>query len=124
LCAVIDRAYNWHMTNKAPERISIPDLKTKIENSKTLMIVDVRTPKEIQESGAVPNAVHVPIDHIEDHIGDFPKGSDIALYCGGGGRASRAAQKLWDNGHRKVHFFGLRDWKRLNLPTVKTAKPL
>jgi|SRR6185369_1743641 len=112
------------MTSKAPERIAIPDLKAKIESSKNLMIVDVRTPKEIQESGAVPDAVHVPIDSIEEHIGDFPKKAEIALYCGGGGRASRAAQKLWDAGHRNVSFFGLRDWKRQNLPTVKTAKPL
>ncbi len=112
------------MASKAPERITIPDLQTKIETSKNLMIVDVRTPKEIRESGAVPDAVHVPIDNIEKRMDDFPQKADIAFYCGGGGRASRAAQKLWDAGHRNVSFFGLRDWKRQKLPTVKTAKPL
>jgi rhodanese-related sulfurtransferase len=112
------------MATTAPERIAIPDLQTKIETSKQLMIVDVRTPKEIQESGAVPDAVHIPVDQIDEKIADFPKGAEVAFYCGGGGRASRAAQKLWDAGHRHVSFFGFRDWKRRNLPTVKSAKPM
>jgi len=112
------------MANEAPERIAIPDLEKKIETSKTLIIVDVRTPKEIQDSGAVPGAIHVPVDQVEQHVGDFPKGSEIAFYCGGGGRASRAAQTLWNTGHRKIFYFGMRDWKRRNLPTQPTAKPL
>jgi len=112
------------MVNKAPERIAIPDLEKKIETVKKLMIVDVRTPKEIQESGAVPDAVHVPVDQVDLHIDDFPKDREIVFYCGGGGRASRAAQTLWNAGHRKVCYFGLRDWKRRNLPTEKTAKTL
>lgn len=112
------------MANNAPERIAIPDLEKKIETVSKLMIVDVRTPKEIQESGAVPNAVHVPVDQVNPHIDEFPKGSEVVFYCGGGGRASRAAQTLWNAGHRKVFYFGLRDWKRRKLPTAKTAKPL
>ena len=113
-----------HMENKAPERIAIPDLEKKIETAKTLMIVDVRTPAEIQESGAVPNAVHIPVDQVDQHLRDFPKAGEVAFYCGGGGRASRAAQTLWNAGHRKVFYFGMRDWKRRNLPTAKTAKSL
>jgi rhodanese-related sulfurtransferase len=112
------------MANPEPERIAIPDLQKKIESGGKITIVDVRTPKEIQESGAVPNAVHVPIEEIEQKTGDFPKGGDIVFYCGGGGRASRAAQKLWNTGRRNLYYFGLRDWKRRDLPTVKTAKPL
>ena len=112
------------MANNAPERIAIPDLEKKIEAAGKLMIVDVRTPKEIQESGAVPNALHVPIDQVDQHIDKFPKGSEIAFYCGGGGRASRAAETLWNAGHRKVFYFGFRDWKRRNLPTAKSAKHL
>ena len=112
------------MDNKAPERIAIPDLEKKIETAKSLMIVDVRTPAEIQESGAVPNAVHIPVDQLDQHIGDIPKAGEVVFYCGGGGRASRAAQSLWNAGHRRVFYFGMRDWKRRNLPTVKTAKEL
>jgi len=112
------------MSNTEPARIAIPDLEKKIKSGNKITIVDVRTSKEIQESGAVPDAVHVPIEEIEQRIGDFPKGGDIAFYCGGGGRASRAAQKLWDKGRRNLFYFGLRDWKRRDLPTAKTAKPL
>jgi rhodanese-related sulfurtransferase len=110
------------MEDKGPERIAIPDLEKKIEDLKTLVIVDVRTPAEIQESGAVPNAIHIPVDQVGQHIGEFPKSGEVAFYCGGGGRASRAAQTLWDAGHRKVFYFGIRDWKKRSLPTAKTAK--
>ena len=112
------------MSNIEPERIAIPDLQKKMDSGTKITIVDVRTSKEIEESGAVPNAVHVPIEEIEKKIADFPRGGDIVFYCGGGGRASRAAQKLWDKGRRNLFYFGLRDWKRRNLPTAKTAKPL
>ena len=65
------------MSNKAPERIAIPDLQTKMKSNRNLMIVDVRTAKEIQESGAVPGAVHVPVDQIDQHIDEFPKADEI-----------------------------------------------
>jgi rhodanese-related sulfurtransferase len=54
----------------------------------------------------------------------FQKTGEVVFYCGGGGRASRAAQTLWNAGHRRVFYFGMRDWKRRNLPTAKTAKEL
>jgi rhodanese-related sulfurtransferase len=110
--------------NTSPQRIAIPDLQMKMESAGKILIVDVRSSKEIQETGAVPDAVHVPIGEIAQHLEQFPKSGAIALYCGGGGRASRAAQTLCDAGHSDVFFFGIRDWKQRNLPTVKTAKPL
>jgi hypothetical protein len=96
------------MADKAPERIAIPDLRRKwnIEGS----IVDAHT-KEIQESGAVPNAVHVPMDQIEQCVAIFPKPTRSRL-CGEAA-GSRAAQVLWDAGHRNV-FYRFRDWKRKN----------
>jgi len=100
------RYLSSNMAENTPERIAIPDLQKKLETSKTLMIVDVRTAKEIQESGAVPNAIHVPLEQVELHIQEFPKGREVVFYCGGGGRASRAAQTLWNSGHRKVFYFG------------------
>ncbi len=62
------------------ERIPIPELKKKLDTNKTLVVVDVREPKEIKEGGAIPGAIHIPMGQIEKHIGDLPKNADIVFY--------------------------------------------
>jgi rhodanese-related sulfurtransferase len=112
------------MKQTAPQRIAIPDLEKKLESKAKPVVVDVRKQSEIQESGAIPGAVHIRVDQVAERIKIFPKASEIVFYCGGGGRASRAAQAAWDAGYRAVSFCGLRDWKKRGLRTVKAAKEL
>ena len=106
----------------APERIAIPDLEKKLEAKSKPLVVDVRKTTEIAESGAIPGAVHIPVDQVSERAADLPKDREIVFYCGGGGRASRAAQAAWDAGLRTVSYCGLRDWRRRGLPTSKAAK--
>ena len=108
--------------SNAPERIAIPDLEKKLSGKSKPIVIDVRKPAEIEESGAVPGALHIPIERVPERIAELPKDKELAFYCGGGGRASRAAQAAWDAGYRSVSYFGLRDWKRQGLSTAKTAK--
>jgi len=108
----------------APERIAIPDLEKKLAGKTKPFVVDVRKTAEIEDSGAIPGAVHIPVEKVAEHVGELPKDREIVFYCGGGGRASRAAQTAWDTGFRSVSFCGLRDWKKRGLPTVKAAKKL
>jgi hydroxyacylglutathione hydrolase len=110
------------MSQTAPERIAIPDLEKKLEGKAKPMIVDVRKTAEIDESGAIPGAVHIPVERVAERVQELPKDRDLVFYCGGGGRASRAAQAAWDAGFRAVSYCGLRDWKKRGLPTSKTAK--
>jgi rhodanese-related sulfurtransferase len=100
-----------------PERVAIPDLEKKLAGKSKPVVVDVRKTAEIKESGMVPGAVHIPVDDVAERIGQFKKTQELAFYCGGGGRASRAAQAAWDAGYRNVSYFGLRDWKKRGLPT-------
>ncbi len=106
----------------SPERIAIPDLEKKLAGKSKPFVVDVRKPAEIKDSGAVPGAVHIPVDLVAERAAEFPKDRELVFYCGGGGRASRAAQAAWNAGYRAVSFFGLRDWKKRGLKTSKTAK--
>ena len=108
--------------SKAPERIAIPDLEKKLAGKAKPVVIDVRKTAEIEESGAVPGALHIPIERVPELLSDIPKDRELAFYCGGGGRGSRAAQAASDAGYRSVSYFGLRDWKRSGLPTAKTAK--
>ncbi len=62
------------------ERIPIPELKKKLDTNKTLVVVDVRESKEINESGAIPGAIHIPMGQIEKRIGKLPKNAEIVFY--------------------------------------------
>lgn len=106
----------------SPGRIAIPDLEKKLEGKSKPFIVDVRKTSEIEESGAIPGAVHIPVEQVAKRAADLPQDREIVFYCGGGGRASRAAQAAWDAGLRTVSYCGLRDWRKRGLPTSKTAK--
>jgi len=108
--------------SNAPERISIEELEQKLSSKSKPIVIDVRKTAEIEESGAVPGALHIPIERVPERVSELPKDKELVFYCGGGGRASRAAQSAWDAGYRAVRFFGLRDWKKRGLSTSKTAK--
>ena len=110
------------MTDKTAERIAIPDLKKKLETSKKLVLVDVREPKELEETGLIPGAIHIPMKQLEKRMDEFKKDADLVFYCGGGGRGSRAAAAFLDAGFKSAHFCGLRDWKKEGLPTSKASK--
>ena len=105
-----------------PERIAIPDLEKKLASKSKPFVVDVRKTSEIDDSGAIPGAVHIPVYKVAERAAELPKDREIVFYCGGGGRTSRAAQAAWDAGYHKISFCGLRDWKKRGLPTAKTAK--
>ena len=104
----------------AAERIPITDLKKKLDSSKKLVVVDVREPSEIKESGAIPGAIHIPIGQIEKRMSEVPKNAEVVCYCGGGGRGSRAAEAFVKAGYKTVQYCGLRDWKKAGLPTVSS----
>ena len=108
--------------SNAPERITIPDLEKKLAGKSRPIVVDVRKTAEIDESGAVYGVLHIPVEKVAERVAELPKDKELVFYCGGGGRASRAAQAAWDAGYRPVSFFGLRDWKKHGLATSKTAK--
>lgn len=110
--------------SNSPERIAIPDLEKKLAGKSKPVVVDVRKTAEIEESGAIPGALHIPVDQVAERVSELPKDREIVFYCGGGGRASRAAQAAWDKGYHSVSFCGLRDWKKRGLRTAKTAKKI
>jgi hydroxyacylglutathione hydrolase len=63
----------------AAERIPIPELKKKLE-SKKVVVVDVREPSEIKESGTIPGAIRIPMAQLEKRRDELPKNADIVFY--------------------------------------------
>ena len=68
------------MADTSPRRIPIAELKAKLESSKKPIVIDVREPKEVAESGSIPGALHIPMSQVENRMADFPKKADLVFY--------------------------------------------
>ena len=69
-----------------------------------VLVLDIREPAE-HEAAAVPVAVHIPRGLLEYKISEAcdDKSQEIAVHCGGGGRAALAAQTLTILGYENVY---------------------
>jgi rhodanese-related sulfurtransferase len=83
------------------------------------LVVDVRDAPEVQQSGKVAGAVHVPRGMLEFradpespyHDPHFGKDKTVIVYCASGGRAALAGQVLKELGYGGVYNLGaFKDW--------------
>jgi phage shock protein E len=76
-------------------------------------VIDVRTPEEFSE-GHYPNAINIPLDHVQQRINEFkemPK--PIVAYCRSGNRSGMAVSILKQNGiNDAINGGGLDDLKQ------------
>jgi rhodanese-related sulfurtransferase len=58
-------------------------------------LLDVRTAGELEESGHIPGAIHIPLNELGDHLDLLPSfDTPIVAYCGSGWRATIAMTYL------------------------------
>lgn len=65
-------------------------------------LIDVRTLQEFTE-GAIPNAIHIPIDELRERLDEIPEDKPIYLYCGIGLRGYVALKILTQSGFKNVY---------------------
>lgn len=66
-----------------------------------LVVLDVRRNDE-HAKGAIANALHVPLDFLNNHISELNKNRNYLIYCAGGYRSMIAASMLKKNGIKNV----------------------
>ncbi len=85
------------------------------------LVVDVRDAAEVQQSGKVAGAVHIPRGMVEFRADPdspyyekgFSKDKPVILYCAAGGRAALAGQALKEMGYGDVYNLGgFADWAK------------
>src|SRR5689334_832528 len=76
-----------------------------------IVVLDVREPNELEETGTVKGAIHIPLGQLEARLGELPKDKVILTACRSGGRASRALALLEAKGFKTAGFCGLADYK-------------
>lgn len=99
--------------------VSADDLYELSQNSKGVVIIDVRTPQEF-ERGAVSGSINIPLDTIQRSLVEkFPqKDIPLYLYCLSGSRSCVAAEKIEALGYTNVHDVqnGLLAWRMKGYP--------
>lgn len=84
----------------------------KLIQSKNVIILDVRTPREFEE-GHIPEAINIDYrsDDFSKNIKSLNKDKTIAVYCRSGNRSKLAAKKLIDNGFNVFELSkGIMNW--------------
>jgi rhodanese-related sulfurtransferase len=110
--------------NVVVPRITPAQAKELIEGGNAL-VVDVRDGPEVEKSGKVAGAVHIPRGMLEFRADpespyydqnfakdpDFAKDKAVIVYCAGGGRAALSGQALKEMGYGEVYNLGgFNDW--------------
>jgi hydroxyacylglutathione hydrolase len=107
---------------QATERISASVAGERLAASRPALGVDVRTASE-RAAKSIAGTVHIPLNHLEERIGELPKDRPLVVHCAGGYRSSIAASLLKRNGFGEVVEIagGITAWEAAKLPTVTQA---
>ena len=94
------------------QRISAETAHKMMQDLKTYILLDVRTPEEFQEKH-IEGAILIPVTEISVRAEtELPnKNADIFVYCRSGARSTTAGMILADKGYTHVYNFGgIGDW--------------
>ena len=88
---------------------------------KKLQLLDVRSPDE-WKAGHIPNARHIFLGELREHLGTLDKGRPTAVYCDSGYRASIATSILKQAGFGRVSNVpgSWQAWKKAGFPVEGT----
>ena len=115
---------------EAVEAVSPQEAQARMQQDPRTLVVDVREPGGIAETGAIPGSVNVPLGTLAIQADqELPeemrnpelqdRSRPIVTTCALGGQAALAAKTLKDMGFENVRFIegGFKGWSDAGLPT-------
>lgn len=100
--------------SKGEIKLVTPEEMQTLVDQKDVQLVDVRTPEEYNE-GYIPNAQNIDFNSptFDEDISKLDKNKPVMLYCKGGGRSAKCAEKLLAAGFIKIFDLqgGITQWK-------------
>ena len=103
--------------------LSVDAFETKLQQTPTAQLVDVRTPSEFA-NGHLPNALNLDYRNatFEARVAKLDKAKPVFVYCLSGGRSAAAAQSLRAQGFVAVYDMqgGFAKWSGSNKPSEKS----
>jgi rhodanese-related sulfurtransferase len=102
------------------EQITADELDRRIKEGVAKQIVDVRLPGEWR-AGHIKQALHLPLHHLKDNIGQLERDVLTAVICAGGYRSSVATSILEQEGFCRITNVvgGMSAWTTARLDTVQ-----
>ncbi len=104
------------------ERVNAPMAADEISNEDPPVVLDIRNPRE-WSAKHIPNSVNIPLNHLQQRIGEVPRDRRIIVHCAGGYRSSIAVSILHQYGITNLIEIagGLAAWDAAKLPVVSEA---
>ena len=63
-------------------RITVEELKRRMEAGEDFTVIDVRNPQAWAESDSqIPEAIRVPSDELDENLSRIPKDRPVVAYC-------------------------------------------
>ncbi len=108
------------MTHPAFQSILPAQAMRLIGENPDLLIIDVRTAREISQYGTLPNSVKGDIGAIVKNGLSSPKDRPVLVVCAVGGRSYAIGKLLVKKGFRQIYNLsgGIDRWKRDGFPVV------
>jgi NADPH-dependent 2,4-dienoyl-CoA reductase/sulfur reductase-like enzyme/rhodanese-related sulfurtransferase len=82
--------------------ISPAALREKIGTGDDFILIDLRTKRELQQTGIIAGAIHIPIDELRDRLAELDRQTEIVLYCAVGLRSYLGNRILAMHGYENV----------------------
>jgi rhodanese-related sulfurtransferase len=105
--------------SRADYEIAPEELKEKLTSEAPPLLLDVRRHDEVALS-SLPGAVHLPMDELEDRLGELDPQRETVVFCHHGVRSLSVAVFLRNHGFRSVSSLsgGIDRWSLLVDPSV------
>jgi rhodanese-related sulfurtransferase len=70
------------MSSIQATRITVDEVKQRLDRGEQFTFVDSRNPKAWAEADKkLPNAIRVPAEELEQHLDEIPKDRTVITYC-------------------------------------------
>ena len=108
---------------QAQTKIDAAQTEALLQQNKTIQLVDLRTPGEVEQTGKIERAKNINFNSsdFQMQIAQLDKNQPVIVYCAAGGRSGNAAPQLVKMGFKKVYDYsgGMNDWKKKGKKTVQ-----
>ena len=89
--------FNCEMREPTLREIDVHQLKDRLENNRSLVLLDVREPAEV-EVGKIEQSVVIPLGELPNRVGELDPDAETIVHCKAGGRSAKALAILNESG--------------------------